>query len=348
MEALPANVLEYFMKGAHVMRHRPGLWNGLWSDMFIETTFMWYGHGKAGIIGITLKPETLKTWALSLHVCGKLLEDLSTLRENERPSCTQTIHKEEAEARISADQADREGLRKKLDMCIDPLDPEQHPETIINVVNGMIGPSSVSVDKTIEVGTRQMKEFERKLPDGFYESIPMKIETMAATKKSLKVGDNKVYNTELIYSRVTGLHASPRDISISAVISCELSPVPTALFNDSGEMRISKSKSDLKKLTRVDGSARHVAQEATCTMIDGCALLWIPQWPSSTFTQQPLVMDFVKKFKNHIKEKLESGDVCLVFDRYKSYSTQSSTRISRMTEGCKVFQLCFTAPLPSQ
>ena len=87
MEALPANVLEYFMKGAHVMRHRPGLWNGLWSDMFIETTLMRYGHGKAGIIGITLKPETLKTWALSLHVCGKLLEDLSTLRENERPSC---------------------------------------------------------------------------------------------------------------------------------------------------------------------------------------------------------------------------------------------------------------------
>ena len=55
MEALPANVLEYFMKGAHVMRHRPRLWNGLWSDMFIETTFMRYGHGKAGIIGITLK-----------------------------------------------------------------------------------------------------------------------------------------------------------------------------------------------------------------------------------------------------------------------------------------------------
>ena len=113
-------------------------------------------------------------------------------------------------------------------------------------------------------------------------------------------------------------------------------------------MRISKSKSDLKKLTRVDVSARHVAQEATCTVIDGCALLWIPQWPSSTFTQQPLLMDFVKKFKNHIKEKLESGDVYLVFDRYKGYSTKSSTRISRMTEGCKVFQLCLTAPLPSQ
>ena len=29
MQALPANVLEHFMKGAHVMGHMPGLWN--WS-----------------------------------------------------------------------------------------------------------------------------------------------------------------------------------------------------------------------------------------------------------------------------------------------------------------------------
>ena len=48
MEDLPTNILEHFMKGAHVMRHVPGLWNGLWSDMFIEPTFMWYGHGKFG------------------------------------------------------------------------------------------------------------------------------------------------------------------------------------------------------------------------------------------------------------------------------------------------------------
>ena len=29
--------------------------------MAIETTFMWYGHGQSGIIGITLRPETVKT-----------------------------------------------------------------------------------------------------------------------------------------------------------------------------------------------------------------------------------------------------------------------------------------------
>ena len=59
-------------------------------------------------------------------------------------------------------------------------------------------------------------------------------------------------------------------------------------------------------------------------------------------------MDYVNKFKDHIKEKLKSGDVYLVFDRYENFSTKSSTRTSRMAEGCKVFQLCPTAPLPSQ
>ena len=43
MEALPEDILQRFMKGEHVMRHKPVQWNGIWSDMFIETTFMRYG-----------------------------------------------------------------------------------------------------------------------------------------------------------------------------------------------------------------------------------------------------------------------------------------------------------------
>ena len=36
------------------MRHISGYWNAIWSDMFIESTFMIYGHGKKGIISVTL------------------------------------------------------------------------------------------------------------------------------------------------------------------------------------------------------------------------------------------------------------------------------------------------------
>ena len=69
MGFLQGEELSMFMKGEHVMHHVPHLWNGIWSDMYIESTFMCYGHGPGGMIGVTLKPEMLKTWALSLHVC---------------------------------------------------------------------------------------------------------------------------------------------------------------------------------------------------------------------------------------------------------------------------------------
>ena len=35
--------------------------------LYIESTFMLYGHGIHGIVGITLKPSTLKKWAYSMH-----------------------------------------------------------------------------------------------------------------------------------------------------------------------------------------------------------------------------------------------------------------------------------------
>jgi len=45
MERLPDSVYEHFMKGHHTIHLRAGLWNGIWSDMGIETTWMKKGHG---------------------------------------------------------------------------------------------------------------------------------------------------------------------------------------------------------------------------------------------------------------------------------------------------------------
>jgi len=52
--------------------------------MFIETSFMRYGHGKPCIIGLKLKPETLKIWGLSLHICSRIEEDLANISREER------------------------------------------------------------------------------------------------------------------------------------------------------------------------------------------------------------------------------------------------------------------------
>jgi len=123
MERLPKEVLSHFMNGEHVMHHSAGLWNGIWSDMMIETTFMRYGHAPEWrVVGITPKPETLKVWALSLHACSRLESDLDDMTDEDTQSKVVTTYKEEAKARIAEDKRDRDEIRQRhyptgLELC---------------------------------------------------------------------------------------------------------------------------------------------------------------------------------------------------------------------------------------
>ncbi len=343
MEALPADVLPNFMKGEHTMHHVPGIWNGIWSDMFIETTFMRYGHGRGGIIGNTLKPETLKIWALSLHICSHLESDLDQLALGDRRH-TEESHKEEQKSRIASDAEDRTGLRRKLDLCIDPLDPEKHSQSdhIVNISSGCISPDTVNVHHALEMGQTLMQKFEDGWGPGFYGTIHKPVQTMSLTKKHVSVGQEKVFDTNLIYSRVIGLQASNRQVDITNVLSHELAPIPTAMFTDSGEMRITKAKSALKNLLQVTIPTR-TAEHTSVTVIDGSAFLWVVHCPKSG-----TVKDYINNFEEKLKHKLLSGDVYLVFDRYYEYSTKSVARYARSAEASRVHQLEEGTTMPSQ
>ncbi len=68
------------------MRHNPGLWNDIWSAMFIESTFMQYGHEAGGLMGLTLQPSAVSRWALSLHVYSQLRVDLASMKDGQNNS----------------------------------------------------------------------------------------------------------------------------------------------------------------------------------------------------------------------------------------------------------------------
>lgn len=343
MESLQEEQISKFMKGEHVMRHIPGLWNGIWSDMYIETTFMRYGHGPGGIIGITLKPETLKTWALGLHICSRLQQDVYSLTGDEEEA-TQEIHKEERKARIEADAADRDAIRKKLELCINPLDPDLHPPSIVNIISGQIADGAVTVHDAVDIGKKKMTEYESGWPAGFHNTISKGVKTIADGKKHIKIGSKKLYDTTVIYSRVIGIQASSRDIDIQDVMSHELSPVPTSMFQDSGKMRICKSKADLKnRLSRLESSRVADATTHGATILDGSAVLWVVHWPA-----KGVVSDYISNFKSYLQRQLRTCDVYLVFDRYRDYSTKASTRDERECEASRVYQLTENMPLPSQ
>ena len=332
-----------FMKGEHVMRHIPRIWNGIWSDMFIESTFMRYGHGKKGIIGVTLKPETLKIWGLSLHICSRIEEDITNITSLEKVD-GQKRHKEELKGRITTDARDRESIRKKLELCIDPLDPCKHPEAIINVASGQLAAESVNVDLAIELGSEAMNKFQSSLPQGFDKKISKTVVTRSEGKKHVKVGETKVFDTSLIFSRVIGLQASSRDsIDIKTLLSYELEPVPTSIFSNSGDLRISKAKSEWKRQLQSFVSVRLTEKDITCCILDGSEILYVVNWPD-----KGVLKDYKINFKDYVSKLLKRANVYLVFDRYKPYSTKSVIRSGRITQASRIHQLNLTMQLPAR
>ena len=342
MERLPGKILNHFMKGHHVMRHQPGIWNAVWSNMFIESAFMMYGHGAGGIIGIKLKPAALKKWALSMHICSQLEEDVADMvmgfKEKEV-----TTHKEEKASCIRADNHDRVNIREKLQLSMDPLDSLGHPaDGIVNVVTGLIAPTSVNVEQEVEIGKAQMISFENALPAGFYQTITKKVVTLNSTKKSIKVGDKDVYDLNLIYYMVLGLQLS-REIDLRDVLKYELAPLPTSMFKESGEMRIATGKSSLKKKLRVTVSSCQ-SQDSEVTIFDGCALLWCVHWPCKGTLQE-----YIDNFRAYVFGRSVNGDVYVVFDRYFEYSVKSATRSRRSSEyASRHHRLSLSSPLLPQ
>lgn len=330
MERLPPELLTKFMKSQHVMRHSPGLWNGMWSDMYIETTFMRYGHGPGALVGITLNPSATRRWALSLHIRSRLIKDLSNMRDANLSSNEVTVHKEE---KI------REKIREKLQTCIDPLNPDGHCDGIVDIASGRISPAAVNVDNAISLGEDQMRKYQESWPEGFHAPLSSNVKTMTICRKRVKLGAGSTFDTELIYSRVMGIMNS-RDISIENIFGYELAPIPTSLFEDDGSIRVAKTKSTLKKKLQVEQSVRTVEQHDV-TILDGCAILWIIHWP-----QNGTVQGFINSLLSFVLSRLVQSDVYLVFDRYYEYSIKGTTRSYRagsLVSGCH--QIRADAPL---
>ena len=93
MSSLQKEVLDRFMMGNHVRRHKEGYRNSKWSFMCMETTFIHHGKGSVGIVGVTLKPGVLKKSADSLDICTQILKDLDQMRDRKAYCVAWTMKK---------------------------------------------------------------------------------------------------------------------------------------------------------------------------------------------------------------------------------------------------------------
>ena len=102
-------------------------------------------------------------------------------------------------------------------------------------MSGQSASESVDVDNSVAIGTKQMKSYGATWPDGFYHAIAKKVVTMAETKRHTRTGSSANYDTSVIFSRVMCLMAS-RNVDVKGIFCYELTPIPTSLFTDSGDI----------------------------------------------------------------------------------------------------------------
>ena len=87
------------------------------------------------------------------------------------------------------------------------MNPEGHPSEVVNIAIGKIAQDNVKVDKAVELGSRLNAKLNRV------------VKTQVESRKYIKAGDTKVFDTELIYTRVIGIkRVLEKLISTAAVL----------------------------------------------------------------------------------------------------------------------------------
>ena len=69
-----------------------------------------------------------------------------------------TSHKEELASRIKYDENDRQVIKEKLKLSIDPLNTAGQASALVNIVSGRICPDEVNVHDAVDLGKAQMEE----------------------------------------------------------------------------------------------------------------------------------------------------------------------------------------------
>ena len=315
--SLPDTILTSFLCGEHVCRHSDGVWNSIFMDQFGEQTYIRYGKSKGGLVGKSLSSDQVSEWILSHHLCNtmSLLMD-GIYEEPTKDDAKTSAHKEEGDNRRRLDAADRNKIREELKQHANPVCSEPN-ERLSNIVNGRLAPEEVNVDDALAIGHGMAQEFICNLPMGFHTPIKRKLVTMERLKKRAKIGGASIYDPEKLYARLLVISQN-RDIQLSEVFKHELTPVPSALFDEYGDMR-KGSKAVLTQKVAVFSSTP--LGQVDLEVIDGNEAIYHTSWQRNTI-RKSFVDTFIKSYDR-------PHDTYIVFDRYDKHSIKSHERLRR-------------------
>ena len=101
----------------------------------------------------------------------------------------------------------------------------------MNVSNGRLSSEKVNVHMAMDISLKQVMEFQKSLPGGFWSPIAKEIKTMSETKRATKISNqSQKCNPVLIYSRALALQVT---LILEPHFAHELAPLSLSIFDDS-------------------------------------------------------------------------------------------------------------------
>ena len=92
-------------------------------------------------------------------------------------------------------------------------------------------PDEVNVHDAVDMDKAQMEEYEVSWPEGFHQPLKKRVCTMKDCKKKTRTDTAEQFDSGLIFARALGLMNS-RDVKVEQILTYELAPVPTSMFEE--------------------------------------------------------------------------------------------------------------------
>ena len=256
---LPQAVKEAFEAGQFSVKRSAGKYNGIWSDMGVESTVIRDSKSRSGgIIGLTNKGTSLIRWSLTRQLLGQYSSAMQERSRYGRLESEEKTHEQQRPSMLLQDETHAQQLLDHLnENFIDPFDVEKHPSVLVNISSGLQATASIqkSLLSAQQKGTASVKAFvnDRLSTEGtksIWDPIPRSgLLTFTDLNKPTKisVASKKIkaaVSAETIFRRSLVISEARPEVNISTILSRPITAVPTMLFKENGS-RQKTTKADL-------------------------------------------------------------------------------------------------------
>ena len=271
-----------------------------------------YGKSHGGLINITRNDAAQTKWLLSSHIVANYAEalwDLTGVTTGRRS-------KQHHNIRAGRRKENSQHLRNFINFFNIHNPIKVSVNELTNIGTRVIASDVTNVDSVVDIGTKIALGLDNKKLGDISLQSKDKTKTLAATRKSVKVGEIVVQmSSDQLNQRL--LASSARDeASLLEILSHELSRVAPSLFDDNGEL---KKNNRAKLMNEISTILTSVLTESAFHVTDGCAWLYLIYW-----SKLGKIKDLYSSFQQTLLTECRTDiyQMSALFDGYTTESTK--------------------------